>query len=213
MQHHQSCGSGAIRETPENKMPSLSSLGFLKGRITLVSQRQAYCLSELLELWTQSQRDLQRLQHRSVLWLLLPAQGLGTSPPHLWPGAPQSEQTSPSPQWPSICHQSCRWRAEPSPGQDLCHHFAVLDPCLGDSHRHQRTLSRADHQLFCGHFITTTTGPLGYHEKAAVSVDTCTCQTIGTDHLIRADRRGQNQLLSCSVVFSREQGDQQLPQG
>lgn len=39
--------------------------------------------TELLELWAQSQRDLQRLQHCALLRLLLPAQGLGEAPPRL----------------------------------------------------------------------------------------------------------------------------------
>lgn len=40
--------------------------------------------AELLELRAQSERDLQRLQHRPLLRLLLPAQGLGEAPPRLW---------------------------------------------------------------------------------------------------------------------------------
>lgn len=39
--------------------------------------------TELLELRAQSERDLQRLQHRPLLRLLLPAQGLGEAPPRL----------------------------------------------------------------------------------------------------------------------------------
>lgn len=39
--------------------------------------------AELLELRAQSERDLQRLQHRPLLRLLLPAQGLGEAPPRL----------------------------------------------------------------------------------------------------------------------------------
>lgn len=40
--------------------------------------------AELLELRAQGQRDLQRLQHRPLLRLLLPAQRLGEAPPRLW---------------------------------------------------------------------------------------------------------------------------------
>lgn len=42
---------------------------------------------ELLELWPQSQRDVQRLQHGALLRLLLPAQGLGEAPSRLRPDA------------------------------------------------------------------------------------------------------------------------------
>lgn len=40
---------------------------------------------ELLELWAQGQRDVQRLQRSALLRLLLPAQGLGEAPPCVWP--------------------------------------------------------------------------------------------------------------------------------
>lgn len=39
--------------------------------------------AELLELWAQSERDLQRLQHSALLRFLLPAQGLGKAPPRM----------------------------------------------------------------------------------------------------------------------------------
>lgn len=39
--------------------------------------------AELLELWAQSERDVQRLQHSTLLRFLLPAQGLGKAPPRM----------------------------------------------------------------------------------------------------------------------------------
>lgn len=47
-------------------------------------------LSELLELWPQSQWDVQWMQHSTLLWLLLPAQRLGEAPPRLRSDAPGS---------------------------------------------------------------------------------------------------------------------------
>uniref|UniRef100_A0A9J8CE89 RUNX1 partner transcriptional co-repressor 1 n=1 Tax=Cyprinus carpio carpio TaxID=630221 RepID=A0A9J8CE89_CYPCA len=41
--------------------------------------------AELLELRAQGERDMQRLQHGTLLWFLLPAQGLGKAPPRMWP--------------------------------------------------------------------------------------------------------------------------------
>lgn len=48
--------------------------------------------SVLLELWPQSQRDVQRMQRRPLLRVLLPAQRLGKTSPHLQPGTSSSTQ-------------------------------------------------------------------------------------------------------------------------
>lgn len=63
---------------PLTLMESLSSA------FALIS---SVCPSELLELRPQSQRDVQRLQHSTLLRLLLPAQGLGEAPSRLWSDA------------------------------------------------------------------------------------------------------------------------------
>uniref|UniRef100_A0A667FXH9 CBFA2/RUNX1 partner transcriptional co-repressor 2 n=1 Tax=Lynx canadensis TaxID=61383 RepID=A0A667FXH9_LYNCA len=102
--------------------------------------------TELLELWPQGQRDLQRLQHRTILRLFLPAQGLGAAPPPLWPEPARPESPQPEPATASwregLLGQVHRLqRAEPGSGQDLGHHLTLLNTCLCDSHRHQRTLS------------------------------------------------------------------------
>ena len=59
-------------------------------KLTVVSSLSP---SVLLELRPQSQRDVQRLQRRSLLRLLLPAQRLGEAPPHLQPRTSGSTQT------------------------------------------------------------------------------------------------------------------------
>lgn len=104
------------------------------------------CLAELLELWPQSQRDLQRLQYRTILRFFLPAQGLGAAPPPLWPEPAWPESPQPEPATDSwregLLSQVCRLQcAKSSPGQDLGNHLTLLNTCLCDSHRHQWTLS------------------------------------------------------------------------
>lgn len=100
----------------------------------------------MLELWPQSQRDLQWLQYRTILRLFLPAQGLGAAPPPLWPEPARPESPQPEPATDSwregLLSQVCRLQcAKPSPGQDLGNHLALLNTCFCDSHRHQWTLS------------------------------------------------------------------------
>lgn len=57
--------------------------------------RNVFSLVELLELRSQGQRDVQRLQHSTLLRLLLPAQGLGEAPSRMRPrpaGSPRQQQ-------------------------------------------------------------------------------------------------------------------------
>lgn len=99
-------------------------------------------LAELLELRSQSQRDLQRLQHCPVLRLLLPAQGLGEAPPNLRPRPARPEQAAGSAHGPigSRRCQEPRRRAQPGPREDFGHHLPVLHPGICDSNRNERTL-------------------------------------------------------------------------
>lgn len=94
--------------------------------------------SELLELRAQSERDLQRLQHRPLLRLLLPAQGLGEAPPHL-----RAEPARPQQGAGTACGalgQGHGWRAQPQHGEELGSHLPLLHARICDSDRHERTL-------------------------------------------------------------------------
>lgn len=97
---------------------------------------------ELLELREESQWDVQRLQHSSLLRLLLPTQRLGEAPPRLRPGA--SGAAGGRRRW---------WRRRRPPGHPL---FLVLLQLLG-------VFRRATHSLGEHPFGTPVSGGAERH--------------------------------------------------
>ncbi|XP_062444838.1 protein CBFA2T2 isoform X3 [Rhea pennata] len=97
--------------------------------------------SELLELRSQGQRDVQWLQHRPLLRLFLPAQGLGEAPPNLRPRPAQPDQAAGPARWAIGSRQGHRRGTEPSPREDFGNNLSILYPSICDSNRHKRTLN------------------------------------------------------------------------